>query len=641
MTENVKKYLEQLLQKEYRKTRVELKEGEKDFPRLLPIDVFGFNVSANKLFVGPCIENVSPNYARIMSGGFEEVKKQIEESIKSHTDEEKREFGRAMLREIDLALELCDTFRESVKGKNERLYKSLEKIPRKGAKTFFEACLFVKICLYLLRRHGVNHLGLGRFDKYMYPYYLGDVSNGVSKDEIFETLELFFVSLNYDSDIYIGVQQGDNGQSLMLGGFDREGNSTYNELSELCMKASLELSLIDPKINLRVGKNTPVEQYILGTELTKKGLGFPQYCNDDIVIPGLVKLGYDLEDALDYTVAACWEFIIPNCGTDTPNRNLFNFPLIINEAIHKYLEKCECFDEFMAATNELIAEKCREIRDLENERKVKRSSAFDSIFIDGSIEKLMPAYIASKYHNFGCHGVGIATAADSLAVIKKLVYDEKTLSPTTLVEALDKNFEGFEELKNTIAACPKMGNNDDFVDSIASHLMSTFSENMNGHKTPFGGIWRAGTGTAMEYILSSVRCPATPDGRRAGEPFSANFSPSLLVKPSGLLSVIQSFTKHDMTNIINGGPLTLEIHPNLLRNDVGVEKTAMLVKTFVDLGGHQLQLNSANREILLDAQKNPEKYPNLIVRVWGWSGYFNELDPSYQNHIISRQEYTC
>ena len=111
------------------------------------------------------------------------------------------------------------------------------------------------------------------------------------------------------------------------------------------------------------------------------------------------------------------------------------------------------------------------------------------------------------------------------------------------------------------------------------------------------------------------------------------------VKTNGLLSVIQSFTKYDMTEIINGGPLTLEIHDSVLRNDMGVEKTAMLVKLFIDRGGHQLQMNSINRERLIDAQKNPEKYPNLIVRVWGWSGYFNELDKAYQDHIIRRTAY--
>ena len=120
---------------------------------------------------------------------------------------------------------------------------------------------------------------------------------------------------------------------------------------------------------------------------------------------------------------------------------------------------------------------------------------------------------------------------------------------------------------------------------------------------------------------------------------ASSFSPSLNVKPTGLLSVIQSFTKFDMTNIINGGPLTIEIHDTVFRNDIGIKKTAMLVKSFIIAGGHQLQLNAINRERLLDAQKHPENYPGLVVRVWGWSGYFNELDKEYQNHIIKRCEF--
>ena len=171
------------------------------------------------------------------------------------------------------------------------------------------------------------------------------------------------------------------------------------------------------------------------------------------------------------------------------------------------------------------------------------------------------------------------------------------------------------------------------------HLMSVFSKSMNNRSNGSGGVWRAGTGSAMEYIFTAAKCPATADGRKASEPYSSSFSPSLDVKTNGLLSVIQSFTKYDMTDIINGGPLTLEIHDSVLRNDIGIEKTAQLVKLYVELGGHQLQLNSINRERLLDAQKNPEKYPNLIVRVWGWSGYFNELDIEFQNHVIRRCEY--
>jgi len=144
----------------------------------------------------------------------------------------------------------------------------------------------------------------------------------------------------------------------------------------------------------------------------------------------------------------------------------------------------------------------------------------------------------------------------------------------------------------------------------------------------------------MEYVLSSEGVPATANGRRAGQPYPSSFSPSMDVKTSGLLSVIQSFTKYDMTNIINGGPLTLELHDTVFRNDEGIDKVAQLVRAFVRLGGHQLQLNAINRDRLLDAQKHPENYPNLIVRVWGWSGYFNELDVKFQDHIIRRVEYS-
>ena len=185
-----------------------------------------------------------------------------------------------------------------------------------------------------------------------------------------------------------------------------------------------------------------------------------------------------------------------------------------------------------------------------------------------------------------------------------------------------------------------MGNNDNYVDDIATHLMDVFSRNLNNRSNLQGGIWRAGTGSAMEYLLSAAKCPATADGRKAGDVYSSSFSPSLDVKTEGILSVIQSFTKFDMTNIANGGPLTLEIHDTVLRNEIGIAKTAKLVQLFVELGGHQLQLNSINRDVLLDAQKHPENYPNLIVRVWGWSGYFNELDLPYQEHIIRRTHYS-
>lgn len=655
MTDKVKALYENLKKREYRKNRVHAKpvksdpiENQVEFfrevasfenPVLFENDSFGFNRYTD--FIAPSrFGNITPNYKRIITDGFDKAISDIENNIRKTDDPKKQEYGKTMLGLLEICLCLAEKYREHAKEKgNTKLYNALTKIPHKGAKSFYEALLFMKFCTYVLRLYGATHITLGRFDQYMYSFYLDDKNSGVSKEDLFEMLEEFFISINYDTDLYPGVQQGDNGQSMVLGGFDKDGNSMYNELSQMCMEASLDLAVIDPKINLRVGKNTPDELYEFGTLLTKQGLGFPQYCNDDVVVPGLVKLGYDKEDALNYTVAACWEYIIPDVGADVPNITVMNFPKVVNEIVVKNLCNCESFDTLMDYVSRGIALECDRLIE-ENNKTVLYEEPLLSVFVDGCIESLTDMWKkGGKYLNFGCHGAGIANATDALAAIKKNVFDEKNVGKKELLDALEADFEGYSELRNLLKNSPKMGNNDSYADDIASLIMNAFSENMNKRKNGHGGIWRAGTGSAMAYLWGES-CPATADGRKKGEPYSSSFSPSLDVKSTGLLSVIQSFSSHDMTEIINGGPLTIEIHDTVLKNDIGIKKTAMLVKNFILLGGHQLQLNAINRDRLLDAQRHPENYPNLIVRVWGWSGYFNELDVRYQNHIIRRCEFT-
>lgn len=656
MTDRVKALFELLKSKEYKKGRRHVEntdslnpEGVDDYAALFkrvlaeehPIihknDRLGFHFSTDRK-IHWLSGNVSPNYSRIITDGFDKTAQTIERSIRSCSDKERIAYGEQMLKSLDYALEYAEKYREeAAKTGNTELATALSKIPHSGAETFYEACVFLKLSLFFLRATYTDHVTLGRFDQYMYPFYLHDKKNGIDDETIFEMIEEFFISLNFDADLYPGVQMGDNGQSMVLGGYDADGKSMYNELSKMCLDASLELSLIDPKINLRVNKNTPFELFESATYLTKKGLGFPQYCNDDIVVDGLVKLGYAKEDALDYVVAACWEFIIPGKGADVPNLNSFCFPAVINEVITKELDKCDTFEELLERVRAAIATNCEEIRNCHLGKPLPRHP-FASVYFDGCIEKLRDVFCGgTKYNNYGCHGTGIANAADALAAVKKVIYDDKSMSKEVLLNALKADFNGYAEERNMLKACPKMGNNDDYVDSLASYIMRAFSDNMNGKPNGIGGIWRAGTGSAQCY-LRDTDC-TTADGRKSGTPYSSSFSPSLDVKTDGLLSVLQSFTKFDLTDIINGGPLTIEIHDTVLRNDVGIKKVAMLVQKYIELGGHQLQLNSVNRDRLIDAQRHPEKYPNLIVRVWGWSGYFNELDKSFQDHIIRRTEY--
>lgn len=567
------------------------------------------------------MSNLSPDYERVIRLGLLAVREQADE------------YGK---RVIDAIILLADKYKEQAlaEGKTE-LAAVLENVPRYGATSFYEALQFFRIIHFSLWLEGNYHNTVGRLDKYMYPYLKADMEKGLyTRETALEMVEDFFLSFNKDSDLYPGVQQGDNGQSLVLGGMDENGEEVFNLLSELCLEASRNLLMIDPKINLRVNKNTPIRVYELGSELTKAGLGFPQYSNDDVVIDGLLKLGYDLKDARDYAMAACWEFIIPRVGADVANIGALSFPKIIDICLHKYLRECDTFDSFMEKVKEEIQKECDIICD-----NIKDlwfvPSPFMNVMMDGGI------YDGGKYNNFGLHGTGVATAADSLAVIQKYIYDEKTYTKEELIEAVDSDFAVHSEMLPVLRyEAPKLGNNEKLPDDMLVELLRMFSDSVKGKKNCRGGVYRAGTGSAMYYLWHANEIGASPDGRRNGEPFGTNFSASIFAKINGPLSVIQSFTKPDFTENTNGGPLTLEFASSMFKDEESVKKVAALVKAYIELGGHQMQLNAVNTEKLRAAQANPEEHRQLVVRIWGWSAYFVELDKEYQEHVLRRQQYT-
>ena len=254
--------------------------------------------------------------------------------------------------------------------------------------------------------------------------------------------------------------------------------------------------------------------------------------------------------------------------------------------------------------------------------------------IDGGV------YDGAKYNNFGVHGTGISTAADSLAAIEKYVFCEKSITPGELIDAMRSNFSSRPEILPILRnEAPKMGNDDDFADKNAVWLLDAFADSLSGRKNCRGGVYRGGTGSAMFYLWHANEIGASPDGRRAKEPFGANYSPSLFARVAGPFSVIKSFVKPNLKRVINGGPLTMEFAASMFAGGDGIEKIAALVKTFIDMGGHQLQLNAVNTETLKDAQKHPERHKQLVVRIWGWSAHFVELDEEYQSHVLMRQQY--
>ncbi len=610
----------------------------------IPLECLAYFLEGKKIHEKGIINNICVDYSLLLTRGFDgavcELEK-IREKLLICGENERAEYISSCIMVLKGILALCDKYREKAReAGNEEVYKILQKIPRKAPETLPEALCFFRIVHFAMWASGSNHNTVGRFDLYMKPYYEASViKGGMSEDEALEWLEEFFLTFNRDSDLYPGVQMGDNGQSLVLGGVDENGEEVFSTLSELCLRASCELEVIDPKINLRVGKNTDDQVYLLGTELTKKGLGFPQYSNDDVMIPALLRWGYELKDARNYAMAACWEVIIPGEGADVPNINALSFAACAEKGIIKSLRSAKSFEDIISSVEDEIKE--------EAERIIKESEGIYilpnpllSIMSPSVWERKCDIIYGAKYKNYGIHGSGFSTAVDSLAAVKEMVFDKAEFSREEILSALEADYEGYDLVYHKLRYdAAKFGNNDVFVNEIAGRLLKHFSRVLSQYKNDRGGIYRAGTGSAMYYILHAKKIGATPDGRKAGEPHAANYSPSLFTRPKGPVSVILSFTFPDLSCVANGGPLTLELHDSMFRSGESVSKTAMLVKSFILRGGHQLQLNSTNREILLRAQKDPDKYRNLIVRVWGWSGYFVELDKVYQDHIISRCEY--
>ena len=322
---------------------------------------------------------------------------------------------------------------------------------------------------------------------------------------------------------------------------------------------------------------------------------------------------------------------------DIPNVNTMSYIRCITETFED-LPDCETFDDYLEKVHGSIIRQADQLMEIVKNVYMEPAPLL-SMMMEGCVQNAADVSKGNRYNNYGFHGAGLSTAVDSLAAIRKYVFEEKSIAAQDMVEMCRSNFKGHEDIQNMLRyEAPKLGNDDDAVDELAAMLLNWFADELEGHHNDHGGIFRAGTGSAMYYVWDSRDMGATPDGRRESEELACNYSPSLFMRADGPVSIIKSFTKPDLYRVCNGGPLTIELTDTMFRNEDSVRKVAMFVKSYIDLGGHQMQINSVNREKMLDAKKHPENYRNLIVRVWGWSGYFVELDECYQDHIIKRME---
>ena len=590
--------------------------------------------------------NISPDYASVIGQGLEakaEAARGRLERCLREGDAEGAEFLTALLSSIEAVLRLAERYREAAlaAGRTE-VARALERVPRLGARTLLEAMQSFRFLHFALWCEGEYHNTVGRLDQYLYPYFASDLAAGrLDRASALELVEEFFLSFNRDSDLYPGVQQGDNGQSLVLGGVDRDGADAFNELSRLCLEASRELKLIDPKINLRVHARTKPEVYELGTLLTKEGLGFPQYSNDEVVVPGLVELGYSLEDARNYVVAACWEFIVPGRGMDIPNIAALCFPLAVDRAMRKSLASSDSFEAFLEAVRGEIGGEARRLAESVANLALL-PAPFMSVLTEGRIEAARDVSRGARYNNYGIHGTGplhgrrFPGGHRRADIPPAQAFSERAHPSCRLGFRREARAPARASLR--VPETRERRRTHDGLGRRAPRVLRLLPRG-----PPQRARGRIPGGHRLGHVLP-LACPRAGSlaGRKEGgrELRSELFAEHLRESEGPdlgdpILRLARPPRCHQRRR-----PLTLEFQASLFREEENITKVASLVKTFFDLGGHQLQLNAVDRETLLDAQARPEAHRGLIVRVWGWSAYFVELDSEYQEHVIRRQEYS-
>lgn len=527
----------------------------------------------------------------------------------------------------------------------EQIVQNCRQIAYGTPKIFWQALQLFWFTHVFVLMENYSLMAMGCFDRYMYPFYKADIDAGrITKEQAQELIECTWIKLNESSDI-----STDNGLNAVFSGIGSDGQDVTNELSYMCLDATMNLQLVDPQINTRLHKNTPEPFMRKCCELAKLGMGYPSIFNDDSIIPALQSVEIPFEDACEYCNDGCTEVFISGKSDFYPVFAGQNLLSIFMTTLPK-LEEFETFDNFMDAFKEDIADtiKNRFANADERDRALARISPvpFLSATLHGCIESAKDKTTGGAlYNHTGSIGGGLVNCVNSLAAVKELVYDNKkechcerseAISKRELLDALASNFEGQERLRQMlITEVPKFGNGNGEVDAIAHDIAKFYCDEVLKYENPRGGRYLPGF-FQYHYVNTGKSFGATPDGRKAGDSLAVDLSPYPGTSKAGPTGVAQSVSVIDQTVCPLGTSTDIKLHPTALAGEEGTQKFAAFIKTFLAMGNMQLQMNIVDAKMLNDAQQNPEKYKDLVVRVWGFNAYFVTLAKDYQDYIIQR-----
>ncbi len=543
-----------------------------------------------------------------------------------------------------------------------------EKVPWLPAETFPEALQSLwttHMLLMAAESYPGPGVSPGRVDQYLYPYYRADLDAGrLTREQAKEWLHCLWIKHNYVYDYqgWVGTNQGINssfGQLITLAGMDEEGNDASNELTYLMLDVIEELNMLEPKPNIRLHARTPDALLDRVVDMLAQAQGSPFLLNfDENSIAGLRWQGLPEERLWDYTPVGCLENTLSGCdrsGTVDVNLNLAKaVELAFNDgrdmATGRQLgpktgdpTAFASFDEFYTAFKlqlRCLLEWIIRVNDVADAGRARWEPVpYISALVDGCLETGKDSNAGGACHNFlTVEGVALATVADSLAAVKRLVFEDKQVAMPQLLEALRANYEGHEGLRQTLLnKAPKYGNDDPYADEIARDVSRFWSEEAFRHTSPTGKRYRGGYLSWNYWIAYAPSTAATPDGRRRGQFLSNAVCPVTGADREGPTAVIKSVGALDLETIPNGASHTMSFSPSLLRHGEQREKLKALLRAYGKVGGTCLQINVIDAATLRQAQQHPEEYRNLLVRVTGYNAYFVGLGKEMQDEIIARE----
>lgn len=619
------------------------------------------------------IENVEKAFAKLDKRDFEYA--------------DKRDFYQATLimlraakahieRYVPLVREHAEKETDPVRKEElTQMAENCEQIAGGAPQTFWQAMQLFSFSTALIQVESNGHsISYGRMDQWLNPFYEADIEKGIiTKDFALELIEVQYVKLNNPVKLKekgtVLVRNGRcaGGESLTIGGMDKEGNDATNDVTMMMLEASVHTRMMNPWLCVRMHENTPYELKVKTVECIRAGYGHPKIFNDGPAIKALMRKGSSLEEARDYAVVGCVEPNIPGKEYGWHDAAYVNTVKMIEMAVNGgrvldgpdkdkqigpdlgSLETFENFDQVLESVDGQFAywldQMCSSLNIIDAAHKARKPVPYVSAFFDDCVESGKDLSAGgAKYNGIGPQASGIATCADSLAAIKQLVFDEKRYTGTELLQAIKDNWEGHEKLFALVNSTKvhHYGNGDDYADDLFKFMFECYCRNVSGRKIKRGGEFNPGVYTVNANVGMGMNTSATLDGRKKGEPISDNMGP---VHTSGgahdykgPTAIADSVSKVDHSLATNGTLLNLKFPQDAVTGIEGRDNLVSFIDEYISKQAMHVQFNIMSSATLRAAQEKPEDYKDMLVRVAGYSAYFVELGKPLQEDLIQRTE---